>query len=477
MNALTFPAGQDDLVRFAADLCATPFALIGYAGDGGTRLESLHGIDSSDAAIGRIAALVSADGEMVEVADLAGTGGATFARFGAVAALRSATGSTIGFLAVIDTALRPTGLDALQRRGLKLLADQLSYQVELRRAAADRAAGTSASEAALAASNQRFTVLADTMPQMVWSTLPDGMHDYYNARWYEFTGVPRGSTDGEAWNGMFHPDDQPKAWQRWRHSLATGEPYEIEYRLRHHSGVYRWTLGRALPIRDDDGAIVRWFGTCTDIDEQKRTSEEREVIAHELSHRIKNIFSVISGLIGLSARSHPEIREVANDLRDRVLALGRAHDFVRPHSEESRAGRQLSSLKGLLAELVAPYQDQAGERIAIAGEDADVDDRSATPLALIFHELLTNAAKYGALSADAGKVAITIGHEGDDWSIDWNENGGPAVAAPLRRGFGTRLIELSIERQLGGKIVRDWPATGLQARIIVPQTAMSRPTA
>ena len=99
-------------------------------------------------------------------------------------------------------------------------------------------------------SDARFAVLADTMPQMVWSTLPDGSHDYYNARWYEFTGVPPGSTDGEAWNGMFHPDDQERAWARWRHSLATGEPYEIEYRLRHHSGEYRWTLGRALPLRD-----------------------------------------------------------------------------------------------------------------------------------------------------------------------------------------------------------------------------------
>src|SRR3546814_1710909 len=102
-----------------------------------------------------------------------------------------------------------------------------------------------------------FRTLADTMPQMVWSTLPDGYHDYYNARWYEFTGVPAGSTDGEGWNGMFHPDDKERAWGRWRHSLETGEHYEIEYRLRHHGGDYRWTLGRAMPIRDEHGGLVR----------------------------------------------------------------------------------------------------------------------------------------------------------------------------------------------------------------------------
>lgn len=98
-------------------------------------------------------------------------------------------------------------------------------------------------------------------------------HDYYNQRWYDFTGVPVGSTDGEAWNGMFHPEDQAIAWKVWSHSLATGEPYEIQYRLRHRSGEYRWTLGRALPVRDEAGKILRWMGTCTEIHGQKMTEE------------------------------------------------------------------------------------------------------------------------------------------------------------------------------------------------------------
>ncbi len=128
--------------------------------------------------------------------------------------------------------------------------------------------------AALADSALKFRAIAESMPQMVWSTLPDGYHDYYNTRWYEFTGMPEGSTDGEGWNAIFHPAEQPEAWRRWRHSLATGEPYEIEYRLRRHDGVYRWVLGRAMPIRDArTGAIERWFGTCTDIDDQVRARE------------------------------------------------------------------------------------------------------------------------------------------------------------------------------------------------------------
>ena len=126
-----------------------------------------------------------------------------------------------------------------------------------------------------------FQAIANSIDQMIWSTQADGYHDYYNDRWYEYTGMPPGSTDGEAWNGMFHPDDQANAWAVWRHSLETGDPYHIEYRLRHRSGQYRWVLGRALPVRDDQGRITRWFGTCTDIHDHKeveaalRASEDR----------------------------------------------------------------------------------------------------------------------------------------------------------------------------------------------------------
>ena len=128
-------------------------------------------------------------------------------------------------------------------------------------------------EAQLRDSEAKFHAIADSVDQMIWSTRPDGFHDYYNLRWYEFTGMREGSTDGEAWNGMFHPDDQEQAWAVWHDSLATGESYEIEYRLRHHSGDYRWVLGRAQPVRAPDGAIQRWYGTCTDIDDEVRARE------------------------------------------------------------------------------------------------------------------------------------------------------------------------------------------------------------
>ena len=141
-------------------------------------------------------------------------------------------------------------------------------------------------EQALRESEDRFRGITNSIDQMIWSTRPDGFHDYYNERWYEYTGVPSGSTDGAAWSGMFHPDDQPHAWEVWRRSLATGETYQIEYRLRHRSGVYRWVLGRAQPVRDADGRIVRWFGTCTDIHDRK-LAEERQAFLLALNDRLR----------------------------------------------------------------------------------------------------------------------------------------------------------------------------------------------
>jgi two-component sensor histidine kinase len=232
-------------------------------------------------------------------------------------------------------------------------------------------------------------------------------------------------------------------------------------------------LGRALPIRDADGRIVRWFGTCTDIHEQKLAAEEREVIAQELSHRIKNIFAVISGLISFAARSRPELAEAAADLRQRIAALGRAHDFVRPHSRQSQPMLRQDSLRGLLDALFAPYQ-RADGGLTIRGEDVSVDDRAATPLALLFHELATNAAKYGALSAETGQVTVEVTRRGDTVVLDWTETGGPPVRPADKEGFGTQLIELSAMRQLGGTVTRDWRPEGLAMRIEVPVLALSR---
>jgi PAS domain S-box-containing protein len=122
--------------------------------------------------------------------------------------------------------------------------------------------------------------LADMLPQLIWITDAAGYHEYFNDRWFEYTGATLEQTQGEGWTHLLHPDDLERTIETWRHSLATGEPYEIEYRFRRASDdVHRWFLGRALPMRDESGKILKWFGTCTDIHEMKRSEAMQKMHA------------------------------------------------------------------------------------------------------------------------------------------------------------------------------------------------------
>ncbi len=136
-----------------------------------------------------------------------------------------------------------------------------------------RLAGRSAPEDVLIGADA-WRQLVETLPQIVWITRPDGWHIHFNRQWTEFTGLTLEESLGHGWNPPFHPQDRDRAAAQWEEATRTGEPYEIEYRLRRRDGVYRWMLGRAMPLRDPDGTIVRWFGTCTDIDDLKHARSE-----------------------------------------------------------------------------------------------------------------------------------------------------------------------------------------------------------
>lgn len=320
-----------------------------------------------------------------------------------------------------------------------------------------------------------WQTILNTMPQIVWSTQPDGFHDFYNDRWYEFTGVPPGSTDGEGWNGMFHADDQDRAWARWRHSLETGDPYEIEYRLRNRLGEYRWTLGRALPIRNRDGVIERWFGTCTDIHELKESEASRDLVSRELAHRIQNIFTVVNSLISMSARSVPEARGFADQVSARIFALSQAHRYVKLDSDQKPLADRDRTVHGLIQSIMAPYRDEAnGAEIIVEGRDVAIELKVATSLALILHELATNSVKYGALSSASGTLWISCAAKDGLFQITWRERGGPAiVATPERLGFGSRLVSTMLA-QLGGSFDRRWEPEGLTAEISFPSETVAR---
>ncbi|CAN5788122.1 hypothetical protein BH23GEM6_BH23GEM6_01170 [soil metagenome] len=169
-------------------------------------------------------------------------------------------------------------------------------------------------EAAILEREERFRFLADSIPQHVWITRPDGYHEYYNQRWYDYTGISVETTEGEGWARVLHPEDEDRALGRWQHSLATGERYSIEYRCRRHDGEYRWFLGQAMPQRGSHGEIVRWFGTLTDIEDQKAGERDRDRLIGELDlerSRLQQIFREAPAFIA-TLRGSNHVFESAN---------------------------------------------------------------------------------------------------------------------------------------------------------------------
>lgn len=333
---------------------------------------------------------------------------------------------------------------------------------------------TSKALLSLRESEQRFEAIVNSIDQMIWSTTADGYHDYFNERWYEFTGVPRGTTDGHDWVGVFHPEDQPITWALWQQSLKTGEPYHVEYRLRHISGGYRWVIGRAQCVYDEDGKISRWYGTCTDINDLKLAEESRQLLLKELNHRVKNLFAVTSGMVNMTARSATSVQEMAQALQGRLHTLAKAHELVQPAISGDPA-KESVSLSLLLRELVGPHADLQSEQVAFDGPEISVGAKASASLALIFHELATNAAKYGAFSQARGRLAVRWEAIDDKLRILWAEDiEGADLSAPTKQGFGSKLAKMSATHQLGGDVAFDWQPRGLKVTLDLSISQLER---
>jgi len=294
------------------------------------------------------------------------------------------------------------------------------------------------SDLALAASEAKFRTIANAMPQMVWATLPDGYHDYYNDQWYEFTGAAPGATDGVNWETMFHPDDRQRAWTLWRDSLASGATYEVQYRLRHRSGAYRWVLGRALPVRDEGGRITRWMGTCTDIHDQKlaeealRQSNQRKdeflaMLAHELRNPLAPI-STAAQVLRLRQHDAAYVGRAADIIERQARHMSTLVDDLLDVSRVTRGlvrmERQPVDLKAVLngaIEQARPLVEARHHELVIrvgAAQAWASGDR--TRLVQAVSNLLNNAAKYTqqhgmlavALDVREGQARITVSDNG-----------------------------------------------------------------
>ncbi|UOR09321.1 PAS domain-containing protein [Qipengyuania flava] len=464
-----------ELVDLVAKLCDVPMAMVTVVEEGRQLFLTRTGIDAREtprptsfcahAMLGAEPMVVPDAREDARFANNPLVTDEPHIRFYAGHPLISVEGAPLGALCVIDTKPRPEGLSDIQRESLSVLAKSAMRRISQRRL------GETAQEAV----NMRESYLQrmiDSVPGIAWSADGAGNFDYVSAQWSELTATtqPRRLDD---WKNAVHPDDWVQAAGAFQASLDSGKPFEYEWRLKLSDGNYRWMLARAVQTPTDEGQN-RWFGTVIDVDRQHRLSEARDLLAHELSHRIKNIFAVVSGLVAIRARNRPEVAEFAAELNETIRALGAAHNYVRPHE-----GQRASTLSGLLADLLAPYGSAEEGRFSVTGPGIEIGARAATPLALIFHELATNSAKYGALSCPEGHLTVTVEEQcegGGEGSVcvSWEEQAS-SCADPDKsehEGFGSRLLRMAVEGQLGGTFERTFSADGLDVRIVFPRKSI-----
>jgi len=276
------------------------------------------------------------------------------------------------------------------------------------------------------ASEKRYRSLAEAIPQMVWTARPDGYFDYYNRRWFEYTGLAeRDARRYESWTSVLHPDDAREARDRWLHSVETGEVFEFECRLRRAAdGAARWHLCRAVPLRDADGRVTKWFGTATDIDQQKRTGEAmREaqklesigLLAGGVAHDFNNLLTGILGNASLVLEELPEGSRLRPMLESVMLASERAADLTRQLLAYSGKGRffvQATDLSALVREISSLIHSSIPKKVALRLEldpDLPMVEADPTQIQQLVMNLVINGAE--AIGEDrSGSVVVATNY-------------------------------------------------------------------
>ncbi|CAO3427396.1 sensor histidine kinase [Azospirillum doebereinerae] len=281
-------------------------------------------------------------------------------------------------------------------------------------------------------------------------------------RGYDLWGIPRSETvTFEHLSATIHPEDLDKVRAAFTATRAVFGAYEIDFRILFGNKI-RWISARGQG--NDAGMLDRVMaGIFLDVTQRKQAEEANELLSGEMSHRVKNLLQVASTLTLITSRSATTTEEMTQDLMDRLMSLGRAHDLVRPFpGQEKRA----ALLGDMLAVLLAPYDNRvtSTERVRVSVPKMSVGEAAATTLALIVHELATNSLKYGALSTPTGTIDVSCDAYADeaDVVIIWAERGGPPVLVPMARaGFGSKMVARSMSDALDGSIVFDWAQEGL----------------
>lgn len=265
---------------------------------------------------------------------------------------------------------------------------------------------------------------------------------------------------------LLHPEDIGELRKALAHFAKGAKSYEAEFRVIRPNGEIRWCVGTAAATLDKAGRVVRVSGVTVDITERKHAEERQNLLAREVDHRAKNALALAQSIVRLTRGEN--VKAYIRSVEGRINALARVHTVL------SLSSWQGAEMRRLIGEELAPYA--VGDQIVLSGSELQLQPATAQTLALALHELVTNSAKYGALSTLSGRLSLRWENEHGLLRLFWEETGGPPVQEPTTRGFGTRTVIASIESQLGGEARFDWRREGLLCRLSVPlPPALARP--
>ena len=335
-------------------------------------------------------------------------------------------------------------------------------------------------KAAVAVLEERYRLVTEQMPQIVWMADARGAHQYFNRRWFEFTGLSERESYGSGWSKPLHPDDADRTQTRWQHSLDSGAPYEIEYRFRRHDGEYHWFLARALPLRDETGRVTKWFGTCTDVDDAKAAaaeraraleSEERARLEAENANRLKDEFlAVVShelrtpltpilGWLELLKTDDPDadFRKQAYDVIERntraqAQIVNDLLDVSRIISGKLKLELQAIDLRDVMRAAIETVEPTA--RVKGVHLDAELPARAAINvgdadrLQQVLWNLISNAVKF---TPRGGQVTVRLARQDSQYVVEIVDSGAGIAPEFLPHVFERfRQADASSTRATGG---------------------------
>ncbi|QAS82531.1 histidine kinase (plasmid) [Rhizobium acidisoli] len=290
-------------------------------------------------------------------------------------------------------------------------------------------------------------------------------------RAFEIWGLPQSpEITFEDLSSRIHPADRDRVRAAFSATRAQVGRYEIDFRILLNDLV-RWVSARGQG--SDLGKVKdTMFGIFLDVTGRKQAEEGHELLAGEMSHRVKNLLTITTSLTTMTSRSTSTTTDMARELIQRLTALGRAHDLVRPlPGHEGKA----ALIGDLITVLLAPYDDNGAfdRRIRVSVPRMSVGEGTATTMALIIHELATNSLKYGALSVPAGTLDVSGSDGEQDLTIIWTERGGPPVKTPNGgSGFGSSMVRRAVAGQLAGTISYDWSEAGAIITLVISKARL-----